>query len=103
NESARPGAYSLSLHDALPIWAGLDLARALAAYCRSRRNASRDGPGAESRLRVLAGGVRRCGQLRGKQPRGRVDSGRTAPASSSRSEEHTSELQSRENLVCRLL
>src|SRR5690606_41464467 len=27
----------------------------------------------------------------------------TAPPSSSRSEEHTSELQSRENLVCRLL
>src|SRR3712207_7373168 len=41
-------------------------------------------------------------------PRGRVGrrvvrSGRTGPPASSRSEEHTSELQSRQYLVCRLL
>src|SRR5690606_39580637 len=55
-----------------------------------------------SHRRVAAGGYRRC---RAADPHG---SGRPArlrdeSACAERSEEHTSELQSRENLVCRLL
>src|SRR5690606_40558115 len=44
-------------------------------------------------------------QLQLAQPRGdqRVDRGAERAAVRARSEEHTSELQSRENLVCRLL
>src|SRR5690606_42082175 len=47
-----------------------------------------------------AGGV--PGDLRGDRRR-RHSGHRRGPASNVRSEEHTSELQSRENLVCRLL
>src|SRR5215475_4852749 len=60
NDTATTEIYTLSLHDALPIWAG-----------RICWKAQRARPGRASRRR--------------------------------RSEEHTSELQSRENLVCRLL
>src|SRR5207247_10638231 len=78
--------YPLSLHDALPI------------SFRSGRLAS---------LRVGAGGQRQRSDCeRGHEP----DDARDAPkrivasrASSGRSEEHTSELQSRVDLVCRLL
>src|SRR5690606_39829065 len=69
--------YTLSLHDALPIsTSGPKCSRPMHS-ARSRRKAS---------------STRRC----------RVDSWR-AFSNKARSEEHTSELQSRENLVCRLL
>src|SRR5437870_12995018 len=69
-DTATPEIYTLSLHDALPI------------YCGSSRisNASRR-PG--TYRDAPAGGI--CGRA------------------SRRSEEHTSELQSRGHLVCRLL
>src|SRR5690242_21115233 len=63
--------YTLSLHDALPIWASTSTVPP-----RSRPTASRPSP-----------------SLCGVRP----------SATSSRSEEHTSELQSHVNLVCRLL
>src|SRR5690606_41828409 len=87
------GSYTLSLHDALPIW----------------RRPTKDVPGDDEFLQEGEG-----------QPHGGVsadpdpDAGvyrpllgivrerRVAPGAV-RSEEHTSELQSRENLVCRLL
>src|SRR5690606_41740711 len=76
--------YTLSLHDALPIW--------------SRRTSRR------------ARGTRPTGSSRARTSSSRSTSpSRTRPCSSCRasprrrSEEHTSELQSRENLVCRLL
>src|SRR5436309_11502318 len=76
--------HPLSLHDALPIYfhngvpaADLDIFLALAG--RARR--------AHFVVRVAA----------------RPDDRRIAHAPTKRSEEHTSELQSRENLVCRLL
>src|SRR5687768_17711047 len=65
NDTATTEIYTLSLHDALPIW--------------YRRGAGRHGRGSS-----------RC--VRGR-PRPRQG----------RSEEHTSELQSRLHLVCRLL
>src|SRR2546422_6587441 len=75
NDTATTEIYTLSLHDALPIWGRF----------RARGN-RRD----RVRLHAPAGGARRCsaGQIR---------------APSWRSEEHTSELQSRLHLVCRLL
>src|SRR5690606_42009434 len=93
----------LSLHDALPIWAGVPpvallLVRAvrheglvrLAHLRRRRQETAEFVPGTAPRAGqppVLGGGLpEREGE--GEQPR---------------SEEHTSELQSRENLVCRLL
>src|SRR5690606_40270228 len=89
NPPAPPVIYTLSLHDALPIYPG------------AHHNGRRDGEDRD--------------QLPGRQaveerhgpstlPR-RVLDGRGHPAQSDRgrSEEHTSELQSRENLVCRLL
>src|SRR5690606_41798006 len=69
--------YSLSLHDALPI-----------SPASSRRPSASAGPhpgSSPARSRPCAAG-----------------SG-SPPTSGTRSEEHTSELQSRENLVCRLL
>src|SRR2546430_10052415 len=78
NDTATTEIYTLSLHDALPISAGLRLPmrrlsrlqdRAATACCRSA--------------------VRPCGD--------------SSERSRSRSEEHTSELQSQSNLVCRLL
>src|SRR5690606_39300890 len=98
--SATPGLYTLSLHDALPISeTTLDLV-------------NRCGPAAG--LVPVRGGRLQCGEVIRFQPSRQdvrvVDPGaearelleRSAPMGA-RSEEHTSELQSRENLVCRLL
>src|SRR3712207_8484162 len=82
NDTATTEIYTLSLHDALPI---------------SRAPAPRAGgparghPAAEPRPR----GQRRRGLPREDHP--------AAAAMARRSEEHTSELQSRQYLVCRLL
>src|SRR5690606_40955524 len=97
------GLRTLDLHDALPIGAwGVVPPEGKRGSCRGARG--RRGPG--------GGGLR--GQGGGRQP-GRGD-GQDAASSShaadgkraphtvpGRSEEHTSELQSREKLVCRLL
>src|SRR4051812_49863755 len=68
NQTAAAEIYTLSLHDALPIWRRRS--------CATSRSTSRP-PGA-----------------------GRASCEPTSPG---RSEEHTSELQSHVNLVCRLL
>src|SRR2546429_7170069 len=70
NDTATTEIYTLSLHDALPIWA-------------ARPGGAAGGPAHDQSRR---------------RPR---TAGRPAPAG--RSEEHTSELQSRLHLVCRLL
>src|SRR5690606_41861014 len=72
--------YTLSLHDALPI--------------------------SPARFRAAEAGVRGSaeGRAHGRVHRlSSVSERRPADPGSPRSEEHTSELQSRENLVCRLL
>src|SRR5690606_40049859 len=85
-EPATTEIYTLSLHDALPICRD-----ALALFVVNR----------ESRARTETGGrcSRRCRSSNVFRRR------RGAPflRLGNRSEEHTSELQSRENLVCRLL
>src|SRR3712207_8902531 len=80
NDTATTEIYTLSLHDALPIWNG----------DRSRARLRGALPGAGLLRRGVPDeparpGARRCRP----EPR--------------RSEEHTSELQSRQYLVCRLL
>src|SRR5690606_40530559 len=81
--------YPLSLHDALPICRHA-VERRRARVGRAPHPRCRPGEGRDPKPRLLVIS-RRCGL--------------SAPHSHVlwRSEEHTSELQSRENLVCRLL
>src|SRR3989442_5887397 len=79
NDTATTEIYTLSLHDALPISFS---ARARAAACA----ASRAGWRSSARGWSIRACCRTSATIRG-----------------SRSEEHTSELQSRPHLVCRLL
>src|SRR5206468_11378769 len=93
---APPAPYSLSLHDALPIYA-----RAVGGPLRPRIVTG----GAEELLgrdRVLAGfgNVGHPELLLGGPDGVLAEPGKDPVA---RSEEHTSELQSRSDLVCRLL
>src|SRR5947209_19107251 len=85
NYSSTTEIYTLSLHDALPI---------LGAYDAQH-------PGESAEVRPCGSEDRSAGHLSGGragQSRNRFSHGLT-----SRSEEHTSELQSRQYLVCRLL
>src|SRR3712207_7363174 len=82
NDTATTEIYTLSLHDALPIW-------------------GRWQPGLLGSLRPLRRRSARWQVLPARPPRAALP--RSAGRSSRRSEEHTSELQSRQYLVCRLL
>src|SRR5256885_9929884 len=80
NDTATTEIYTLSLHDALPI-------------CRR-----------EERARVRPGRARDRARREGRRGEGRLRLGhRSRSLTAARSEEHTSELQSPCNLVCRLL
>src|SRR5690606_39404984 len=85
-DTATSGISTLSLHDALPI-------------CAPARNRGTRRPRAGPHRRPRAGCTTRARAGRRSPRRSRRRSRRGA----GRSEEHTSELQSRENLVCRLL
>src|SRR3712207_7763654 len=87
NDTATTEIYTLSLHDALPIWPR----DAVEVVVRERSTRGR--PGAGSRARDFRASTRGCRP----SPRGPTS------VASPRSEEHTSELQSRQYLVCRLL
>src|SRR5690606_40541314 len=90
--------YTLSLHDALPISSTLVMMSPRYTLPRRSRVVDRSPassawlPGLTVRISTPSIPSRRV-QL----------SGATRTANPGRSEEHTSELQSRENLVCRLL
>src|SRR3712207_7885549 len=92
NDAATSEIYTLTLHDALPI-------------CRTRRGQA----GAERRAGqdpIRAGGGATDTGGGGQRPRRGGCVRRLAvprPADPLRSEEHTSELQSRQHIVCRLL
>src|SRR3712207_8181935 len=87
NDTATTEIYTLSLHDALPICSSLQAStrvrsvRPVATVSRSRNG---------------------CGS-RPQRCRSAHRYARAKAGPSSRSEEHTSELQSRQYLVCRLL
>src|SRR5206468_10946436 len=95
NAMAPPEIYTLSLHDALPIF---------------RASQDQRPPGGGQRL---GDGGHRCApdtMVAIPAPKGSRPSPRrprwsswAGPSGCSRSEEHTSELQSRSDLVCRLL
>src|SRR5437588_9071259 len=85
NATAPTEIYTLSLHDALPI-------------CR-RRCRARTADSAAAHPARIAGKPRR---LRARAAQ-RTERGLPVPAHPGRSEEHTSELQSHSDLVCRLL
>src|SRR3712207_9194367 len=85
NDTATTEIYTLSLHDALPICS--------TSPGWNSRPARRAGPAITSDRRDL---------LRGSTTR-ESSIASASPARSGRSEEHTSELQSRQYLVCRLL
>src|SRR5690606_40464354 len=88
--TATPQTHTLSLHDALPILATLkDLPakRETTAHVRAA-------------MALIEAGATSAGSRKAKPPPELPDD---LAAAMRRSEEHTSELQSRENLVCRLL
>src|SRR5690606_41661151 len=88
-----PASYTLSLHDALPIYPGAIARHAL--HRSELRRVARVEPGhVDHRSAVRA--VR-------LDVEARQDRAPRHLRHRARSEEHTSELQSRENLVCRLL
>src|SRR5690606_40725778 len=101
--TASAAIYTLSLHDALPIFGGFVLG---CAGCRRGRGSARVLCGLiVLGIGLIAPNLARASTL--NFVRGPVDytvrgwSPEDGLPSSNRSEEHTSELQSRENLVCR--
>src|SRR3712207_7596121 len=89
NDTATTEIYTLSLHDALPI------SRSTPGPAVRRRAGRPGGRGAPLPWHRCSRADERTGRRHSRR-RGPVRSGR-------RSEEHTSELQSRQYLVCRLL
>src|SRR5690606_42137233 len=89
-----PATYTLSLHDALPIWSRCGSCSAgSSATIRSRCPRAWSPPPRRAP----------CRAHNGLPSPGCFHSHHATPGVRTRSEEHTSELQSRENLVCRLL
>src|SRR3712207_7711975 len=86
NDTATTEIYTLSLHDALPI-----SEPAASSTCRRRST------GSAARRRSATAHTARAAPARVTR------SGTSMRSPRSRSEEHTSELQSRQYLVCRLL
>src|SRR2546430_13668548 len=100
NHPATTEIYPLSLHDALPIspLRRLDLPR------ERTLAGARQAPGLRANGPPLGRGGRRGARVRASPPRReRVEVSVRGAEVEPRSEEHTSELQSQSNLVCRLL
>src|SRR5690606_41278401 len=94
-----PPILSLSLHDALPIFiGGLTTATVLTLFVVPALCLIAERRQPDQRPPMAPGGAPPGSGSPGDGP-----SAGSAPGSGLRSEEHTSELQSRENLVCRLL
>src|SRR5205807_6486196 len=101
-DPATPHTHTLSLHDALPIYGAL-----------RRLRQSRPRQGMVRRRRHRAGGILKApriipapvrdAQARASDPKASTFVSANAGSGKTRSEEHTSELQSPCNLVCRLL
>src|SRR5437762_3290023 len=101
NDPLRPDIHTPSLHVALPILPR----RQLRYSCRSRQRAIEDAPRHRREKHALADNVRQpgSGPSMDARPEVRTECLHPAHGGASRSEEHTSELQSPMYLVCRLL
>src|SRR5690606_40732591 len=97
------GAYTRSLHDALPIWSRSRTCRPSARCCRTarRRTMARVKRGVTAKARHRKVLSKAKGYYGARSKVYRVAKQAVIKAGQYRSEEHTSELQSRENLVCR--
>src|SRR3989442_835933 len=95
NDTATTEIYTLSLHDALPILVAL--VRPKDGLEAARR------PGLDPRVRVVEGDLGDPARLRVLLDGGDAFVHVEYAQARRRSEEHTSELQSRPHLVCRLL
>src|SRR3712207_7873976 len=87
NDTATTEIYTLSLHDALPILVN-------SAYVAAVE--------ADGALAVIRAGIELVDESEGRSPLSQAAAVREK-GEAVRSEEHTSELQSRQYLVCRLL
>src|SRR5206468_7586024 len=94
-----PHLSTLSLHDALPIFQHLELAAAEADAALAVEDGAWPAELDRDRRDQEEGRENREGEGR----EGGVEGARHQRLTASRSEEHTSELQSRSDLVCRLL
>src|SRR5690606_40810152 len=92
--------YTLSLHDALPIWVKLGARRNGLLVAAETELFGDTGAYASLGEKVM---TRATTHSTGPYVIPHVKSDCYAVYTNNRSEEHTSELQSRENLVCRLL
>src|SRR2546427_7214364 len=103
NDTATTEIYTLSLHDALPILqeGHLHLHGMLLGVGRVIDVHQRRGLEQRAREPLVHHGVTQRGAKRPRLPQRRAPTGRAHTGV--RSEEHTSELQSQSNLVCRLL
>src|SRR5436305_198082 len=101
NAPSPPALYTLSLHDALPICWPTPTCTGTAAGCSPPRRTARRCRSTRTRWTRWASspGAATCP----RRPRPRTRRSTRATVRWSRSEEHTSELQSRPHLVCRLL
>src|SRR5204863_4916935 len=98
NDTATTVLYTLSLHDALPIY---PFSGSRQQSLRRQRNRSSE-RGSQQRgdgIKRVMSGIKKRPRRRG----GVGDSWSCRLGDDERSEEHTSELQSRRDLVCRLL
>src|SRR3712207_8732387 len=91
NDTATTEIYTLSLHDALPICAIASVASSARSSSTWPANRSESDPPAQTHATISGAPVNRAAATP------------NATGARSRSEEHTSELQSRQYLVCRLL
>src|SRR2546428_14136612 len=93
NDTATTEIYTLSLHDALPILGSQYVLGLKAVNCQSGDLLAQEQVTAAAKEKVLDALGYAVTKLRGK----------LGESLATRSEEHTSELQSESNLVCRLL
>src|SRR5207302_9814199 len=98
--TAPPASYTLSLHDALPT--SRPRVPVLTLAC-ARRRLSRAARESLRRSTSTSAFSRRSLAAASSPPLSVPARSQAMPRARTRSEEHTSELQSRENLVCRLL
>src|SRR5207302_2434034 len=97
-----PYPHPLSLHDALPISSGGTKATAFSAAARSR-SAQAQRSDRKATPRAASGLLSATDSSSFRHAATSPFSQKAFQPRAPRSEEHTSELQSRENLVCRLL